>query len=148
MNLELLINEELKNAMKNQEKDKLDALRSIKKAIIEFKTSGSGKELDEVESVKLLNQQVKMRRDSIDMYEKAGRNELADKEKVELELILSFLPKQLSEVEIKEVVLKIKSELGINSPSEMGKLMGAVMKELSGKADGRIIQTIVKEILS
>ena len=113
MNLELLINEELKNAMKNQEKDKLDALRSIKKAIIEFKTSGSGKELDEVESVKLLNQQVKMRRDSIDMYEKAGRNELADKEKVELELILSFLPKQLSEVEIKEVVLKIKSELGI-----------------------------------
>ena len=148
MNLELLINEELKNAMKNQEKDKLDALRSIKKAIIEFKTSGSGKELDEVESVKLLNQQVKMRRDSIDMYEKAGRNELADKEKVELELILSFLPKHLSEVEIKEVVLKIKSEFGINSPSEMGKLMGAVMKELSGKADGRIIQTIVKEILS
>lgn len=148
MEFENKINEEIKNAMKSQEKDKLDALRSIKKAIIEFKTSGSGKELDESEVIKLLNQQAKMRRESIEMYQNAGRTELADKEKIELDVIIDFLPKQLTENEIKEIVLKYKNDLGINSPSEMGKLMGPLMKELSGKADGRLVQTIVKETLS
>lgn len=148
MNLEQIINEEIKNAMKNQEKDKLDALRSIKKAIIEFNTSGSGKELDENEAIKLLNQQAKMRKESIEMYENAGRTELSQKEKNELEVIMAFLPKQLSEDEIKEVIIKIKNQVGANSPSDMGKLMGPVMKELSGKADGKLIQSLVKEILS
>jgi len=148
MNLEQIINEEIKNAMKNQEKDKLDALRSIKKAIIEFNTSGSGKDLDEGEAIKLLNQQAKMRKESIEMYENAGRTELSQKEKNELEVIMAFLPKQLSEEEIKEVIKRIKDQVGANTPSDMGKLMGPVMKELSGKADGKLIQSLVKEILS
>ena len=148
MNLEELINEDLKNAMKNQQKDKLDALRSIKKAIIEFKTSGNGKELDEAEAIKILNQQAKMRRDSIDMYEKASRTELKEKEEKELEVIVSYLPAQLSSDEVKAIISNKINELGISSASELGKLMGILMKELSGKADGKLIQTLAKEILS
>lgn len=148
MNLELNVNEQLTAAMKSQEKTKIDVLRAIKKSIIEFKTSGSGKELNEEEAIKLLNQQAKMRKDSIEMFENGGRQELADKEKAELEIILSFLPKQLSEEEVKEIALRVKEEMGANSPSDMGKLMGAVMKQVSGKADGKLVQGILKEILS
>jgi uncharacterized protein YqeY len=148
MNLELSVNEQLTDAMKKQEKTKIDVLRAIKKSIIEFKTSGSGKELNEEEAIKLLNQQAKMRKDSIEMFENGGRQELADKEKAELEVIISFLPKQLTENEVKEIAIKIKEEMGANLPSDMGKLMGAVMKQVSGKADGKLVQGIVKEILS
>lgn len=148
MNLEENVNQQLTAAMKNQDKTKLDVLRAIKKAIIEFKTSGTGKELNEEEGIKLLNQQAKMRRESIEMYENGGRQELADKEKEELEVILSFLPKQLTEQELRDIVVKLKTTLGASSPADMGKLMGGVMKEVSGKADGKVVQAIVKEILS
>ena len=100
------------------------------------------------EAIKLLNQQAKMRKDSIEMYENGGRQELADKEKAELEVIISFLPKQLTEEEVKDIAMKIKNEIGASSPADMGKLIGAVMKQVTGKADGKLVQGIVKEILS
>jgi len=148
MNLEQLVNEQLTTAMKNKDKTKLDVLRAIKKSIIEFNTSGSGKVLDEDESIKLLNQQAKMRRESIEMFTNGGRLELAEKEKEELEVIIGFLPKQLSEDEVKEIALKVKLDTNASTMADMGKLMGAVMKEVSGKADGKVVQSIVKEILS
>ncbi len=148
MNLEQLVNEQLTTAMKNKDKTKLDVLRAIKKSIIEFNTSGSGKVLDEDESIKLLNQQAKMRRESIEMFTNGGRLELAEKEKEELEVIVGFLPKQLSEDEVKEIALKVKLDTNASTMADMGKLMGAVMKEVSGKADGKVVQSIVKEILS
>lgn len=148
MSLEIKVNEQLTTAMKNQDKIRLDVLRAIKKSIIEFKTSGSGKELNEDEAIRLLNQQAKMRKDSIEMYENGGRQELADKEKAELEVIISFLPEQLTENEVKDIALKVKDEMGASSPADMGKLMGAVMKQVSGKAEGKLVQTVVKEILS
>lgn len=148
MNLEALINEQLTQAMKDKAKTKLDVLRAIKKSIIEFNTSGSGKVLDEDEAIKLLNQQAKMRRESIEMYLSGGREELANKEKEELEVIISFLPKQLTDDEVREVALKVKLDTNSSTMADMGKLMGAVMKEVSGKADGKVVQAIVKEILS
>jgi hypothetical protein len=148
MNLEQLVNEQLTTAMKNKDKTKLDVLRAIKKSIIEFNTSGSGKVLDEDESIKLLNQQAKMRRESIEMFTNGGRLELAEKEKEELEVIIGFLPKQLSEDEVKEIALKVKLDTNASTMADMGKLMGAVMKEVSGKADGKVVQSIVKEILT
>ena len=102
---------------------------------------------EEVEQ-KILLQAAKRRRDAIEMYEKGGRQELADKEKAELEIIQEFLPKQLNEDEIKEIIRKIVTDTGAEGMKDMGKVMGASMKELKGKADGKIVQNIVKEILA
>eukprot|EP01107_Rhizomastix_libera_P017647 TRINITY_DN8645_c0_g1_i1.p2 TRINITY_DN8645_c0_g1~~TRINITY_DN8645_c0_g1_i1.p2 ORF type:complete len:151 (+),score=8.32 TRINITY_DN8645_c0_g1_i1:164-616(+) len=147
MNLEQKINEELKNSMKAGLKDRTDAIRAIRSAIIEFNKSGTGKEMTEEDGIKLLNVQAKRRRDAMDMYEKAGRPDLFEKEKAELEVIQEFLPKQLSDEEVADVVKNVIAEIGATGMKDMGKAMGACMKALAGKTDGNKVQTVVKDIL-
>lgn len=147
MSLEATINEELKAAAKAKDKIRLETIRSIRASIIEYAKSGAEKEMDEEIEQKILLSAAKKRKDAIEMYEKADRQELADKEKQELAIIQEFLPKQLSEDEIKEIVKKIVEDTGASSMKDMGRVMGASMKELKGKADGNQVQAIVKELL-
>ncbi|MCX6146005.1 MAG: GatB/YqeY domain-containing protein [Candidatus Kapabacteria bacterium] len=147
MALEAKINEEIKTAMKSGEKLRLETLRSIRAAIIEFAKSGLNREMNEADELKMLNNIAKKRKDAITMYKDANRMELAEKESAELAVILEFLPAQLSEVEVRAIIMKIKEDSGSVDMKDMGKVMGPSMKALSGKADGGLVQSIVKEIL-
>ncbi len=141
------INEGIKSALKGGEKLRLETLRSIRAGIIEFNKSGAGRDMNEEDGMKLLKSNAKKRRDAIAMYEKGGRQELADKEKAELEIILEFLPKQMSDDEINDFVKNIITELEATGMQDMGKVMGASMKGLKGKADGGAVQKAVRNIL-
>jgi len=149
MSLEKKIMDEMKEAMKSKNEAVLRALRAIKAEIIKAKTEpGSGGEIDEATELKFLQKMMKQRKDSLDIFIQQGREELAAKEKEEMEVIERFLPKQLSENEIRDAVKAIIAEVGATSAADMGKVMGAATKQLAGKADGKIISGIVKELLS
>ena len=127
----------------------LRSLRAIKAAILLAKTSeGAGGEIKEEDEVKLLQKLVKQRKDSLEIYEQQKRDDLAKKEKEEIEVIEKFLPKQLSAEELKNILTKIIADTGASSPADMGKVMGAATKQLAGKADGKTISTLVKELLA
>ncbi len=148
MSLEQNIMAEMKEAMKSKNEGLLRGLRAIKAEIIKAKTEpGAGGEIDEATEQKFLQKMMKQRKDSLDIFEKQGREDLAIKEKEEMEVIAKFLPKQMSEDEIKEAVAKIISETGASSAADMGKVMGVASKQLSGKADGKTISSIVKTLL-
>jgi hypothetical protein len=148
MNLKDKINLDLKDAMKSGDKIKLETIRSVRALILEFEKSGAGKELTAEDEVKMLSTAVKKRKDSIEQFRNAGREELASKEEKELEILLSYLPKQLSEDEIASKVKQIASEIGAKAKEDFPKLMPLVMKELKGKADGKLVKTIVENFLS
>lgn len=148
MSLETKIMSEMKEAMKSKDEGRLRALRAIKAEIIKAKTEpGAGGEINEATEVKFLQKMVKQRKDSIAIFEQQGRNDLADKEKEEVGVIEKFLPEQMSEQEIKEAVLKIILDNHATA-SDMGKITGMANKQLAGKADGKTISAIVKELLS
>lgn len=149
MSLEQKVMADLKNAMLAKDEKSLRSLRAIKSAIILAKTAeGFSGELKEDDEIKLLQKLVKQRKDSLEIYEKQNRNDLAEKEKDEIEVIEKFLPKQLSESELKDILVKIIAETGASSPSDMSKVMGTANKQLAGKADGKTIAGIVKELLN
>ena len=149
MALEQQIMAEMKEAMKAKDEAALRGLRAIKAEIIKAKTEpGANGEIDEATEQKFLQKMMKQRRDSLDIFEKQGRQDLAIKEKEEIEVIERFLPKQLSEVEIKEAVAAIITQTGAASPADMGKVMGVASKQLAGLADGKTISNIVKELLN
>jgi uncharacterized protein len=149
MSLEQQIMAEMKEAMKAKDEATLRGLRAIKAEIIKAKTEpGAGGEIDAATEQKFLQKMMKQRKDSLDIYEKQGRADLAAKEKEEMAVIEKFLPQQLSEAEIKDAVSKIIASTGAASAADMGKVMGVASKELAGKADGKTISTIVKELLS
>lgn len=149
MSLENQIMAEMKDAMKAKNEGVLRALRAIKAEIIKAKTDpGAGGVIDEATEQKFLQKMMKQRRDSLEIFEKQGREDLAVKEKEEMAVIEKFLPKQLDEAEFKEIIKKIISETGAASAADMGKVMGLASKQLAGKADGKTISNIVKEILS
>ncbi len=149
MGLEQQIMAEMKDAMKSKNESMLRSLRAIKAEIIKAKTEpGAGGEIDEATEQKFLQKMMKQRRDSLEIFEKQGRADLAVKEKEEMAVIEKFLPKQMDEAEIKETVEKIIAETGAASPSDMGKVMGVASKKLAGLADGKTISNIVKELLS
>lgn len=149
MALEQQIMAEMKEAMKAKDEATLRGLRAIKAEIIKAKTEpGAGGEIDEATEQKFLQKMMKQRKDSLEIFEKQGRADLAAKEKEEMAVIEKFLPKQLSEAEIKEAVSKIIAATGASSPADMGKVMGVASKELAGKADGKTISGIVKELLA
>lgn len=137
----------MKAAMKSGDKLRLGAVRSIRAAILEFKKSGSGKELNEAEVIKLLNSQAKKRRDAIEMYKQAGREDSLKIEEAELAIIQEFLPKQLSREELEALVGEVIAEVGASGPSDMGKVMGPVMKKSAGKADGNAVRQVVQDLL-
>lgn len=139
----------MKDAMKSKNESLLRSLRAIKAEIIKAKTEpGAGGEIDEATEQKFLQKMMKQRKDSFEIFEKQGRTDLSVKEKEEMEVIEKFLPKQLSETEIKNAVEKIIADTGAVSPADMGKVMGVASKQLSGLADGKTISSIVKELLS
>jgi uncharacterized protein YqeY len=148
MNLKERINEDMKAAMKTGDKLKLETIRSIRALILEFEKSGTGKELNQDEEIKMLSTAAKKRKDSIEQFRNAGREELAKKEESELEIIQSYLPKQLSEEEIKMEIKRIADQLGAKTKSDFPKLMPEAMKQLKGKADGKIVKSIVENYLN
>lgn len=148
MNLKDKINTDLKDAMKSGDKIRLQTIRSIRALILEFEKSGTGKQLTPEEEVSMLTTAAKKRKESIEQFRNAGREELAKQEEAELEIIMSYLPKQLSEVEILSEVKRLAAEIGVSSKDGFAKLMPAVMKELKGKADGKTVRSIVENFLS
>jgi len=149
MGLEQKIMADLKTAMLAKDEASLRSLRAIKAAILLAKTSeGAGGELKEEDEIKLLQKLVKQRKDSLEIFQQQNRTDLAQKEEEEIAVIERFLPKQLSHDEIKAEVSRIISETGASSPADMGKVMGAATKQLAGKADGKTISVLVKELLS
>ncbi|HEX2848701.1 MAG TPA: GatB/YqeY domain-containing protein [Chitinophagaceae bacterium] len=149
MSLEQKIMTELKAAMLAKNESALRSLRAIKAAILLAKTSeGAGGELKEEDETKLLQKLVKQRRDSLEIFQQQNRADLAQKEQEELDVIEKFLPKQMTPEELKEAVAGIIAATGASSPSDMGKVMGAATKQLAGKADGKAISALVKELLA
>jgi hypothetical protein len=148
MSLEERIMEDLKDAMKNKDEAAKRGIRAIKAAILLAKTDGSGQEMNEEREVKLLQKLIKQRRDSLEIYEKQGREDLAVVEREEIGVIEKYLPKQLSEAELEAVLKKIIEATGAAGMKDMGKVMGAASKELAGKADGRLISQVVKKLLN
>jgi uncharacterized protein YqeY len=148
MNLEIKINNDLKEAMKNKDQAALRGIRAIKAAILLFKTDGSGQELNEEKEIKLLQKLMKQRQDSLDIYVKQNRDDLAIIEREEMEIIQRYLPEQMNETELKNVIQNIISETGASGIKDMGKVMGLASQKLSGKADGKTIAALVKDSLS
>jgi len=148
MNLKEKINIDLKDAMRAKDKLRLETIRSIRALILEFEKSGKDEEMTPEKEIALLTSAAKKRKESIEQYENAGRTELAEKEKAELEIIQSYLPKQLTRKEIETEVRKIADEIGATDKKDFPKLMPLAVKTLKGKADGREIKEIVELILS
>lgn len=149
MSLKSTIESEIKTAMLAKDKDRLRALRAIKSQILLAETEkGGGGDLSEDTEMKLLTKAAKQRKDSIEIFEQQGRDDLSATEKSELAVIESFLPKQLSEGEVEAEVKKVIEEVGASGPQDMGKVMGAATKKLAGKADGKLISTLAKKLLS
>jgi len=148
MNLKERINQDLREAMKSGDKVKLETIRSIRALILEFEKSGAGRDLNQEDEIRMLSTAAKKRKDSIEQFRNGGREELAVKEERELEILLNYLPKQLNEDEITSEVKRIASEIGAKSKEDFPKLMPLVMKELKGKADGKLVKSIVEKILS
>lgn len=149
MSLEQKIMTDLKAAMLAKDEAALRSLRAIKAAILLAKTSeGNNGALTEEDELKLLQKMAKQRKDSLEIFQQQNRADLAKKEAEELAVIEKFLPKQLSAEEIKTELEKLIKETGASSPADMGKVMGAATKQLSGKADGKMIATLVKELLA
>ena len=149
MELEKRIQADMVSAMKAKEAVKLSSLRAIKAAIMLAKTAeGASGELTDQDIVKIIQKLVKQRKESAQQYNDAGRPELAENEVAEMQAMEVYLPKQLSETEVEAELVKIIAEVGATQPSEMGKVMGVATKRLAGLADGRVISTIVKKLLS
>ena len=146
MALEEKINADIKTAMLAKDQGKLEAIRGIKAAILLLKSSG--KPVSEDEEIKAMQKMVKQRKETAELYASENRSDLADVELAQASIIEAYLPKQMNEEEIKTEVAKVIATLGASSPADMGKVMGVATKQLAGKADGKIVSTIVKELLS
>lgn len=149
MSLEQKIMGDLKTAMLAKDEKTMRSLRAIKAAILLAKTSeGRNGEITEDDEIKLLQKLVKQRKDSLEIFQQQNRTDLAQKEQEEIEVIEKFLPKQLSADELKSIIAGIITQVGATSPADMGKVMGVATKQLAGKADGKAISALVKELLN
>ncbi|HLW33189.1 MAG TPA: GatB/YqeY domain-containing protein [Aequorivita sp.] len=149
MSLNEKVSEAMKVAMRAKDTQALQALRSVRAELLLAQTeTGSKEDLTEAEEIKILQRQVKQRRDSAAIYTEQGRSDLAEPELLQAEVIEKFLPKQMSEEEVATVVDEVISETGASSMADMGKVMGMVSAKLAGRADGKTISTVVKSKLS
>jgi uncharacterized protein YqeY len=137
----------MKEAMKAKDKVSLRGIRAIKAALLLAKTDGSGDEMTDEKEIKLLQKLVKQRKDSLDIFNKQGRDDLAQTEKEEIAVIEKYLPEQLSAEELEAVIKGIIEKTGASSMKDMGKVMGMASKQLAGKADGKTISGVVKALL-
>lgn len=143
------INEELKTAMRSRDKERLEPLRAIKTAFLMARSEkGASHTLSEADELKIIAKLVKQRQDAADIYKEQGREDLYAKEMVEKEVISAFMPEQMDEDELREKIASLISEMGADSMQQMGPVMGRATKELAGKADGKMISRIVREMLS
>ena len=148
MSLQKQIMDEMKAAMKSKDTVALQALRAVKSAFLLAKTeAGAGDELSEEQEIKIIQKQVKQRKDSAAIFVKQNRQDLADPELAEIAVLEKFLPEALSEEKIEEIVIATIKNTGASSMKDMGKVMGIVSKELAGQADGKTISTLVKKNL-
>ncbi len=148
MSLEHTIMENLKSAMKAKDEPSVRAIRAIKAAIQVRKTDGSGKAIEPEEEIKLIQKLIKQRKESLDIYEKQSRQDLAKIEREEIEVLSKYLPAQLTEDEIRKIVKDIIEELGASSMKDMGKVMGVASNRLAGQADGKTLASVVKGFLA
>lgn len=148
MSLTDQINNDLKTAMKAKDTTTLTALRAIKSQLLLAATEKGGGESDEQAGIKMLQKLVKQRKESAELYQSQGREDLAEPELAEAAIIEKYLPKQLSEDELKPILQAIIDRVGAAGPQDMGKVMGAASAELGGKADGKTISTVVRQLLS
>lgn len=142
---------DLKKAMKNKDKDRLRVLRSLKSSLLEREISerkDGEASLSDEQAIEVLMKAAKQRKESIEQFEEGGRDDLADVEKEELKIIESYLPEMLSEDEVRDIAREKIDELGAEDMSDMGQVMGIMMKELKGKAEGSLVSKVVKEELS
>lgn len=148
MSLETRIMTDLKEAMKAKDQAALRSIRAVKAAITNIKTDGTGTILDEAGEIKLIQKLVKQRQDSLDIYEKQGREDLAVTEREEIEVLQNYLPAQMSDEDLTIFIKDIITKSGAESMKDMGKVMGMASTQLAGKADGKTISAKVKELLS
>ena len=148
MTLAEQINDGIKFAMKAKDADRLRTLRGIKSAFMLLQTSEKADSLTEDDYIKAIQKLAKQRKDSLEVYEQQGREDLASVERAELQIIETFLPAQISAEEIKSAVAGIIAEMGVSGPAAMGKVMPVAMQALAGKADGKLISQFVKELLT
>ena len=149
MSLKQQIDNDIKKAMLAKNKEELEALRSIKSLILLVETEkGGGVDISAEAENKLLMKAAKQRKESAEIFEKQDRRDLADRELLQLDVINRYLPKQLSEEEIKNALLGVINEVNAKGPQDMGKVMGVATKKLAGQADGKLISELVKKLLS
>jgi uncharacterized protein len=149
MSLETAVMNEMKEAMKAKEEGTLRGLRAIKAEIIKAKTEpGANGQISSEGELKLLQKLVKQRKDSLEIFTQQNRADLAVKEQEEIAVIEKFLPKQLTEAEVKAIIAEIITTVGASGPADMGKVMGVATKQLAGKAEGKTISSVVKELLA
>lgn len=146
MGIEEKINADIKTAMLAKDAARLEALRAIKSAVLMLKTSPEG--LTEASAAKAMQKEVKKRRETAEIYIQQNRNDLADVEIFQANVIEGYLPQQMSEADLRNGIQELIAELGASSPADMGKVMGAATKKYAGQADGKMVSTIVKELLS
>ena len=147
MEIQNRLSEDLKTAMKAKEKIKVQTIRMVRAQLKDFQIA-KREELTEEDEISVLTNAAKKRKEALELYEKSDRQDLIDQEKQELEIISAYLPAQLSKEEVEKVVVQIMEEVGASSAQDLGKVMGATMKDLKGKADGKMVQEIVREKLS
>ena len=142
------LNNDMKQAMRNKEKDKLSVIRMIKASLQNEAIKLGTKELSEEEELTILSRESKQRKDSLHEFVKAGREDLAEKLRAELTIVELYMPKQLTEEELSDIVKETISEIGANSKADMGKVMAAIMPKIKGKADGSLVNKLVQQHLS
>ena len=148
MSLEERIEKEFKEALKDRNELKVSTLRMVKAAINNLRLDGNKKDLGEQDIMKIIQQQIKQHRDSIEQFKKGNREDLVGKESKELAILQSYMPKQLTEEELKKLISDAVSELGATSKKDMGKVIKAVMEKVKGKAEGKTVSQIVGSILA
>ncbi len=148
MGLTQKLDNDLKAALKSQNKVKLSTLRMLKSAIHNKEILNKGTQLEEAEVIKIISKQMQQRKDSVEQFKKGNRADLVEQELQELKILQEYLPEQLSEEDVVAAVKKVVADLGAKNKSEFGNVMKAVMTELKGKADGKIVSRVVSEQLS
>lgn len=148
MSIQSQVMDQMKAAMKSKDKVALESLRALKSAFLLANTSGGNVDLSEEDEIKIVQKLVKQRKDSAEIFNGQGRTDLAEPELAQSAILEQFLPVQMTEDELKEAVSAIVAQTGASSMKDMGKVMGMASKQLAGKADGKAISSVVKELLS
>ncbi|MFC0298259.1 GatB/YqeY domain-containing protein [Geobacillus jurassicus] len=142
------LNDDMKQAMKNKEKEKLSVLRMLKAALQNEAIKLGKSPLSEDEELTVLSRELKQRKDSLQEFENAGRSDLVEKVKTEIDIVQSYMPKPLTEEELRELIEQTIKEVGASSKADMGKVMGAIMPKVKGRADGSLVNKLVQQQLS